>query len=147
MTLIPTFYQRELKAPLSFAFAWLTDYTPDDAKINPSLNSRKVLERTKSEVRIEDIAVGPPLNKRIATIHLSPPDSWDVNAEGTVYDYDLHYRLAPTMKGCKLTIVGTILTKPGCPFTTRAENDARFVKSWNNYGPALEADYRKLQKK
>ena len=147
MNLIPTFYERELKAPVSFAFAWLTDYSPDDSKINPSLNSRKVLERRDNDVKIEDIAMGPPLNKRVATIHLSPPDSWDVKADCTVYDYDLHYRLAPTAKGCKLTIVGAILTKPGCPFKTRAENDARFVKSWDNYGAALEADYKKTQRK
>ncbi|HEX9708673.1 MAG TPA: hypothetical protein VGB42_01650, partial [Candidatus Thermoplasmatota archaeon] len=83
------------------------------------------------------------LNRRAADVHLSPPDAWDVAARGTLYDYDLHYRLSAVPGGTRLTIVGTVDTKPGSPFKTREENHARFVKSWGLYKAALEEDHRR----
>jgi hypothetical protein len=141
MSRIPSFFEIELHAPPSYCFAWLTDYQATDNQINPGLTERKVVERRPDFVRLEDMSLGPPLNKRKADVYLSAPDAWDVAAVGTIYDYDLHYRLTATPRGTRLTIAGLVTTKPGCPFGTREENHARFEAGWANYKRALEADY------
>jgi hypothetical protein len=145
MTRIPSFFEIELKAPPSFCFEWLTDYQPEDSKINPKLSERRVVERRRDLVRLEDMSLGPPLNKRKVTVYLFPPDAYDVEGDGTLYDYDLHYRLTAAPKGTRLTIAGLVTTKPGAPFNTREENHARFEASWANYKKALEADYAKAK--
>ena len=142
MVRLPSFFEIELGAPLSFCFAWLTDYQETDKAINPALTSRKVVERSPTVVKLQDESTGPPLNKRRVTVHLHAPDSWEAQGEGTIYDYDLHYHLEPTARATRLTISGTVVTKPLCPFKTREENHARFVKGWGNYKRALEADFK-----
>lgn len=141
MPRIPSFFEVEFKAPPSFCYAWLTDYQPEDTQLNPPLTERKVVERRPDYVKLEDLSLGPPLNKRSVHVYLSAPDAWDVDGTGTLYDYDLHYRLTATPAGTKLTIVGLVNTKPGAPFSTREENHTRFVNAWDNYKKALEADY------
>ncbi len=143
MTRIPSFFEIELKAPPSFCYAWLTDYQPDDTKLNPRLTERKVTERRPDFVKFEDMSLGPPMNKRTVNVHLSAPDAWDADGEGTLFDYDMHYRLTATPGGTKLTIMGLLTTKPGAPFNTREESHARFVETWANYKKALEADYER----
>lgn len=146
MPRIPSFFEIELKAPPSYCFAWLTDYQPTDTQLNPKLSERKVVERRPDFVRLEDMSLGPPLNKRSVNVHLFPPDAWDVDGEGNLYDYDLHYRLTATPGGTRLTISGLVTTHAGAPFKTREENHARFVNSWGNYKKALEADYGRSQR-
>ena len=146
MPKLPVFFEIQLDAPVSFCFAWLTDYQPTDKDINPGLSKRTVVERTEDHVKIIDESMGTPYNKRTSTITLHPPHSWDAEAEGTIYDYDLHYRLVPEGRGSRLAIVGVTRTKPACPFKTKSENDARFTKAWPLYKAALEADYAASQK-
>ncbi len=141
MSKLPVLFEIELKAPLSFCFAWLTDYQPTDKDINPGLSKRTVVERSKDVVKLIDESMGTPYNKRNSTIALHAPDAWDAEAEGTIYDYDLHYRLVPEARGTRLAISGVVRTKPACPFKTRQENDARFTKAWALYKAALERDF------
>lgn len=141
MLRIPVFFEVELKAPLSFCYEWLTDYQPSDKDLNPSLTSRTILDRARDHVTMVDESMGTPYNKRTITIQLHPPDAWDAEAEGTIYDYDLHYRLASEAKGTRLSITGVVHAKPSSPFKTREENHARFVKTWANYKAALESDF------
>ena len=141
MVRLPVLFEIDLKAPLSFCYSWLTDYQPTDKDLNPALSARKVVERTHEFVRIVDESLGTPYNKRTSTIWLHPPDAWDAEAEGTIYDYDLHYRLTSEAKATRLTIAGVTVTKPMCPFKTREENNQRFVKGWGHYKEALEKDY------
>jgi hypothetical protein len=141
MARLPVLFEIELKAPVSFCFAWLTDYQPTDKDINPALTARKVVERTREYVKMVDESMGPPFNKRTSTIWLHAPDAWDAEAKGTIYDYDLHYRLTAEAKGTRLVISGVTSTKPSCPFKTREENHQRFVKAWPLYKAALEKDF------
>jgi uncharacterized protein with LGFP repeats len=141
MAKLPVFFEVGLRAPLAFCYAWLTDFEPSDKDLNPGLARRQVIERTHDQVRMVDEAVGTPINKREVTVTLHPPDAWDAEAEGTIYDYDLHYRLAPETRGTRLSISGVVTTKPSCPFNTREENHARFVNAWGHYKAALEAEH------
>jgi hypothetical protein len=139
---LPVLFEVVLNAPPSFCYAWLTDYQPTDPKINPGMSARKVVERTRDTVKLVDEAVGAPYNRRNVTVTLHPPDAWEARAEGTIYDYDLHYRLSAEPKGTRLVIVGITHTKPSAPFKTREENHQRFVKAWGHYKQALEADFK-----
>lgn len=141
MANLPVFFEIEMKAPLAFCYEWLTDYAPNDNKINPALTKRTIVQRTVDTVTLEDESMGIPYNKRKVTVTLHAPDSWDAVAKGSVYDYDLHYRLATEPTGTRLCIVGITHTKPGAPFKTREENHARFQKGWGHYKAALEADW------
>ena len=141
MANLPVLFEIQLNAPVTFCFEWLTDYQPTDKDINPGLSKRTVVERTAEHVKIIDESMGTPYNRRTSTITLHRPDAWDAEAKGTIYDYDLHYRLTAEGRGSRLIISGVTRTKPMCPFKTRGENDARFTKAWPLYKAALEADY------
>lgn len=138
---LPVFFEIEVRAPLSFCYEWLTQYEPEDTALNPGLSKRTIVERTRDTVKLEDETLGTPFNKRKVKVTLHPPDAWDAQAEGTLYDYDLHYRLAAEARGTRLCIVGVVRTKPASPFKTREENNARFTKAWGHYKQALEADF------
>src|SRR5437879_13516456 len=43
------------RVPLDFAFAWCTDYTPDDAKLEGESYQRKIIERSRRRVVFEDL--------------------------------------------------------------------------------------------
>src|SRR5437867_6508175 len=43
------------RVPLDFAFAWCTDYTPGDAKLEGDSYRRKIIERSSRRVIFEDL--------------------------------------------------------------------------------------------
>src|SRR5688572_1520356 len=49
------------RVPLDFAFAWCTDYTPDDAKLEGESYRRKIIERTARRVVLEDLEETKPV--------------------------------------------------------------------------------------
>src|SRR5438094_124875 len=63
--------------PLDFAFAWCTDYTPEDASLEGESYTRKIIERTPHRVIFEDLedaADGWVWGRDVVT--LQPPNRW-----------------------------------------------------------------------
>src|SRR6266568_4225104 len=47
------------RVPLDFAFAWCTDYTPEDAGLEGEAYQRKIIERSARRVVFEDLEEMP----------------------------------------------------------------------------------------
>ncbi len=134
--------------PLDFAYAWCTDYTPQDAALEGEAYERKVIERTPKRVVFEDLEQGESgwiWARNVVT--LRPPNRW--HAEGTgshremTADYaltelpdgrtkfELHWWRKPTTLGKKIP---------------RAQREKETTEAWKRFAMAMEKDYRESQK-
>lgn len=88
----------EFRVPLSFAFRWCTDYTPEDGKYggeDKTLNlQRRIIERSRRRVVFENLyddGKGWGWERHVVTLH--PPNRWHCVGRGnhgeSVLDYSL----------------------------------------------------------
>ena len=67
----------EFRAPLDFAFAWCTDFSPEDSRLEGERYQRKVIERTLRRVVFEDLEeTGTGWVWSRDVVDLRPPDRW-----------------------------------------------------------------------
>jgi len=133
------------RVPLDFAFAWCTDYTPDDAKLEGDSYVRKIVERTARRVVLEDLEDtkdGWLWSRETVTLH--PPNRWHMDGFGSrsevTADYvlstvpdgrtqlDLRWRRRPRMR----------VAKP----LTKTQREASALRAWKRFGTAMERDYK-----
>jgi hypothetical protein len=133
------------RVPLEFAFAWCTDYTPDDAKLEGENYQRRILERSRRRVVFEDLEETKDgwIWSR-DTVTLRPPNRWHMDGLGSRADvtadyvltrlsddrtqFELRWRRRPRMR----------VSKP----PTKAQREASTLHAWNRFARAMERDYR-----
>src|SRR5436309_640182 len=86
--------------PLAFAFAWCTDYTPEDASLEGDSYQRKIVERTPRQVIFEDLEESDDgWNWSRDVVTLRPPNRWHMDGVGNRRDVTADYVLSPLPDG------------------------------------------------
>src|SRR5437870_12658353 len=68
------------RVPLDFAFAWCTDYTPEDPGLEGQSYQRTIIERTPHRVIFEDLEESEDGWHCVrAVVALSPPNRWHMD--------------------------------------------------------------------
>jgi len=136
---------RRIKAPLSFVYAWCTDFREDDPQISGLKRRIVILEKTR---RRYIMSVRSKSHGRIVTaariVSLKPPNSWHLDWIGDEHRETGDYRLT-RLSGSATRLSMTFKVRNENP---GASNEAAFVKEvnalmWDKYAAALESDYRK----
>lgn len=133
------------RAPLDFAYAWCTDYTTDDRKLEGDPGARQIIRKSCRTVVYEDMNETPHgwMWSR-QTVTLRPPNRWHAIAEGNYRTWVLDYSLRELSDGrTEFTMRGRRRATPlgvRNPPKTVLEKELRTM--WRNLGQALERDYR-----
>ncbi len=131
--------------PLEFAFRWCTDYTPDDPGLEADNYQRRILSRTATEVRYEDLDESDDgwVWSRW-TVTLQPPDRWHAVARGNYRDWTVNYRLTDLGNGR----TGFVLDGRRRPVLLATANpprrqlEANLAENWKKFGASMLRDYR-----
>ena len=138
-------FRKRFRAPLPYVFAWCTDYTPKDSRLEGEEYTRRILRRNRRKVVYEDLDEGPDgWMWSHMEVDLHPPNHWHANAVGSHREWSIDYRLFPLKDGStELWFRGkrraTALAGKNPP-KARFERD--LLRMWGNFGRALERDYR-----
>jgi hypothetical protein len=138
------------RVPLAFAFAWCTDYTPEDAKLEGDSYQRKIVERTPRRVVFEDLEdtkAGWVWSREVVT--LRPPNRWHMDGVGNHRDVMADYALSPLPDG------GTRLDlrwrrrplDPAAGKLTKAQREANALRAWKRFAVAMERDYKRSRRR
>jgi len=134
------------RAPLDFAFAWCTDYTPQDASLEGESYERKVVERTPRRVVFEDLEesdTGWVWSRDVVT--LRPPNRWNMVGTGNRRDVKANYVLTRLSDGrTQLELRWRRQPKlPEAKKISKAQREADTLRAWERFGEAMERDYRR----
>ena len=148
MTSVPRIYEIRsvFRAPLAFVFAWCTDYSTGDARLEKEAYVRRIIERTRRRVVYEDLEETPrgwAWSRHSVT--LRPPNRWRSDSVGNYRTWRLDYSLRPLPGGrTELTLRGlrraSGLASKNPP---KAKLERAMRASWSHFGRALESDYQK----
>lgn len=133
------------RAPMDFVFAWCTDYTPGDSKLENEEYQRKVIDRTTRRVTFEDLEEskdGWIWSRDV--VSLRPPKRWHMDGVGNRRDVVADYVLSSLPDGrTRLDLRWRRRPKvPGGQNLTKSQREASAKRSWKRFGAALERDYR-----
>lgn len=136
--------QVEFDVPLDFAFAWCTDYTPQDAALEGESYTRKVVERSGRKVIFEDLEEtesGWVWARDIVT--LRPPNRWHLESNGSHRDVTGDYVLTK-LPGGRTRFELRWWRQPHGPGKKipRAQREKETTKAWEKFAKAMERDYR-----
>jgi len=137
------------RAPLDFAFAWCTDYTPEDAKLEGESYQRKIVERTPRRVVFEDLADtkdGWIWSRDDVTLH--PPNRWHMDGHGSRSDVTAEYVLSRLPDG-RTQLALRWRRRPRMRVAkplTKAQREASTLRAWKRFGTALERDYKRSRR-
>ena len=137
------------RVPLDFAFAWCTDYTPDDAKLEGEKYERKIIERSARRVVFEDLEEtkdGWLWNRDVVTLH--PPNRWHMDGIASRADVTADYVLANLPNG-RTQLELRWRRRPrmaGVRQLTKAQREASTLRAWKRFGAAMERDYRRARR-
>ncbi len=131
--------------PLDFAFAWCTDYSPDDPSLEEESYQRKIIERTSHRVIFEDLEEaedGWVWGRDVVT--LLPPNRWHMDGVGNRRDVTADYVLSPLPDGrTRFDLRWSRHSKvPDAKKLTKAEREASAMRAWKRFAVAMERDYR-----
>src|SRR2546422_2012957 len=137
------------RVPLDFAFAWCTDYTPDDAKLEGDSYERKIVERTPRRVVLEDLSdtkAGWVWSREVVT--LQPPNRWHMDGVGNQRDATADYLLTSLPGGrTRLELRWRRHQKtPGAAKLTKAKREASALHAWKRCANAMERAYNRSQR-
>lgn len=139
---------RVINAPLSFVYAWWTDFREDDSKITGQKRRIAILERNAQRIIM---SVKYTSHGRVMTaariVTLKPPNAWHLDFIGDENEETGDYQLRS---------LGTRKTRLHAAFKVnyrnrRTPSKLAFLKnineSWDKYVAALEREYRLRGKK
>ena len=137
------------RVPLDFAFAWCTDYTPGDAKLEGESYQRKIVERDARRVIFEDLEEtkeGWDWSREI--VALRPPNRWHMDGVGNHRDVTADYVLTRLPDGrTQLDLHWSRRPKDtAAAKLTKAQREANALRAWNRFGVAMERDYRRSRR-
>ncbi len=132
--------------PLDFAFAWCTDYSADDPKLEGDSYRRKVVERTPRRVVFEDLeeTKGGWIWSR-EVVQLRPPNRWHMDGIGNQRDVMADYLLTRLPDG-RTQLDIRWRRRPLVPAAakrTKAQREAGALRAWKHFRTAMERDYRR----
>ena len=139
-------FRSKFHAPLPFVYAWCTDYTPNDPFLEGEKYVRRVLERSRRRVVMEDLYDEPGgWMWSHYEVSLRPPRRWHAEAVGSHRTWSIDYELSEQPDGTtELWFRGvrcaTALAGKNPP---KAQLERNLRGMWANFGRALEKDYRK----
>ena len=137
--------RQKFRAPLEYVFAWCTDYTTEDPRLEGERYQRQILARSRRRVVYEDLTDSPGgwMWSR-QTVTLMPPDRWTAEANGNYRSWKLDYRLrALPGHRTELRLVGLRRATPlGAPNPARATLERELRLSWRRFARAAERAYR-----
>jgi hypothetical protein len=132
-------------APLDFAYAWCTDYAPEDRKLEGDPGSRQILWKGKRTAVYEDLNDTPHgwMWSR-QTVTLRPPNRWHAVALGNYRTWNLDYSLRQLPDGrTEFHMRGVRRATPlGVRNPSKRVLEKELRDMWGNLGRALERDYR-----
>ncbi len=133
------------RVPLEFAFAWCTDYTPEDASLEGESYERKIIERTARRVVFEDLEESKDgwfWSRDVVT--LRPPRRWHMDGTGNRRDVTADYLLTSLPDGrTQLELRWRRQPKgPEAKKITKARREADPLRAWKRFAAAMERDYR-----
>lgn len=133
------------RAPLPFVFAWCTDYSANDPRLEKERYTRRIVRRSTRQVVYEDLTEAPRgwMWSR-HTVTLQPPNRWHSDSLGSHRTWSLDYALRELPSGgTELTLRGVRRpTSIGGPNPPKAELERELRRSWKNFGAELEKDFR-----
>ena len=137
------------RVPLDFAFAWCTDYTPNDAKLEGESYQRKIIERGPRHVVFEDLEEtknGWAWGQDVVT--LLPPNRWHMDGVGNRRDVTADYKLSRLPDGrTRLDLRWKRRPKvAAAKELTKAQREADALRAWKRFAAAMERDYRRWQR-
>lgn len=137
-----------VRVPLEFAFAWCTDYTPEDASLEGESYERKIIERTARRVVFEDLEESKDgwfWSRDVVT--LRPPRRWHMDGTGNRRDVTANYLLTSLPDGrTQLELRWRRQPKgPEAKKLTKAQREADTLRAWKRFAAAMERDYRRSQ--
>ena len=138
-------FRIQFRAPLPYVFAWCTDYTPDDPRLEGEEYTRRILRRTSRKAVYEDLYDEPDgWMWSHQEVDLHPPNHWHANAVGSHREWIIDYRLSAKKDGStELWFRGrrraTALAGKNPP---KARLERELLLMWKNFARALERDYR-----
>jgi hypothetical protein len=136
----------DLDVPLEFAFAWCTDYTPEDGKLEGESYRRKVVERTPRRVVFEDLEEtkdGWIWSRDV--VRLRPPNRWHMDGVGNAREVTADYMLTRLPDG-RTQLDLRWRRRPLIPAAaklTKAQREASTLRAWKRFRAAMERDYRR----
>ncbi len=136
------------EVPLDFAFAWCTDYTPQDAALEGESYERRIFERTPRRVVFEDLEEGPSgwvWARDVVT--LRRPNRWHMESVGSHRDVTAEYVL--TRLGDRKTQLELRWWRrphPPGKKVPRAQREKETGLAWKRFAAAMEKDYREGRK-
>ncbi len=136
----------ELPAPLDFAFAWCTDFSPEDSRLEGEAYARKVIERTPRRIVFEDLeetTTGWVWTRDVVT--LLPPNRWHMEGAGNRRDVVADYRLSPLPGGrtrLDLRWRRRPLVHEAKPLT-KGQREASTMRAWKRFAAAMKRNHHR----
>ena len=142
--------QATFRAPLSYVYAWCTDYSPEDPKLEGEDSQRKVIRRSRRHVTLEDMEESPTgwYWARLE-VELHPPNRWHLEGKGNTVQVRGDYQLT-ALPGDRTRLDLRWRRRPSLlPFVRRSKKEAErsSTQAWQRFGRALERDYRKSRRR
>lgn len=133
------------RVPLPFAFAWCTDFSPEDAALEGESYQRRVVERTRRRVVFEDLEDTPDgWSWARDVVTLRPPNRWHMESVGSRREVRGDYLLTSLPDG-RTRLELRWRRRPTVPEKkplTKAQREASTLTAWKRFGRAMERDYR-----
>src|SRR5437667_6331671 len=135
--------------PLDFAFAWCTDYTPEDASWAGGSYQRKTIPRTPGRGIVEEREqTDDRRNGAQYVATLRPPNKLNMHGTGNRRDVTADYVLSRSPDGrTRLDLRWS--RRPKVPETkrlTKVEREASAMRAWKHFAVAMERDYRRSRR-
>ncbi|HII39817.1 MAG TPA: hypothetical protein HA326_01200 [Thermoplasmata archaeon] len=136
------------RVPLKFAFAWCTDFSPQDAALEGESYRRKVIEHTPRRVVFEDLEEdkdGWFWGRDV--VSLRPPNRWHMDGVGNRREVRGDYLLTSLPDG-RTRLELRWKRRPTVPEAkplTKAQREASTRTAWKRFAAAMERDYRRSQ--
>lgn len=95
--------RRPSPVPPEAAYAWFTDFSPEDAGLIPMLRVRRVTRGSARDIRLDQVVddgSGPEVINVL--VRLRPPLGYDATVEGTTTT--VHFDFVPAGKGSQLVV-------------------------------------------
>ena len=103
---INTKFEYSIRASRDFVFEWFTDLSPEDTKIAEPLKVRKIISRSSTEIRLQDVEemLGRRIKLDVQVLLNRPAYHWTAIYKSDMADARAEYQLsaeAPDRSGLK----------------------------------------------
>ncbi len=127
-------------------FAWCTDFSPEDSRLEGEPYQLKVLERSARRVVFEDLEeTGTGWVWTRDVVDLRPPNRWHMEGGGNRRDVVADYRLS-ALPGGRTRLNLRWRRRPRVPEAkplTKAQREASTMRAWKRFAAAMKRDHHR----